>query len=115
MTNLKISTEEKNNVHIIHLEGFLDAHNHVLFRNAVTDAMDSGATRIVVDFAELVYIGSSGIEVILSVIQKLRDDGGDMVLCGISSKIFKVFDLLGLTSLFKIFETLEEAVNCFDG
>ena len=115
MTNLKISTEETGGVLVIHLEGFLDAHNHVLFRKAIEEAMNRKTSRMVVDFSKLVYVGSSGIEVILSVIQKLRDEGGDMVLCGISSKIFKVFDLLGLTTLLKITDSVEDALKCFDG
>jgi len=115
MTNLKISTEGRGAVLIIHLEGFLDAHNHVLFRNAVEEAVDRNTSRMVVDFSKLVYIGSSGIEVILSVIQKLRDEGGDMVLCGVSPKIFKVFDLLGLTTLLQIADSVEDALKCFDG
>lgn len=115
MTNLKISTEERGSVLIIHLEGFLDAHNHVLFKNTVEEAVNRNTSRMVVDFSKLVYVGSSGIEVILSVIQKLRDEGGDMVLCGASPKIFKVFDLLGLTTLLKITDSIEEALKCFDG
>jgi anti-sigma B factor antagonist len=115
MTNLEVTSEARGEVWIIHLKGFLDAHSHVLFRDAVREHVEAGRHRLVVDFADLVYIGSSGIEVILANIQPLRDNGGDMVLCCMSQKIFKVFDLLGLPSLFVIRDSVEEAVGALHG
>ncbi|MGC8724342.1 MAG: STAS domain-containing protein [Acidobacteriota bacterium] len=115
MTNLEIRSEPKGDAWVIRLKGFLDAHNHGLFREAVQEHTQKGHRRLIVDFSELTYIGSSGIEVILSHIQPLRDDGGDMILCCMSPKIFKVFDLLGLPSFFTICPTVEEASKAFHG
>ena len=111
MNNLQVSSESRDGVWIIHLEGFLDANNHGLFREAVANHVGKGHYKLVVDFSKLRYIGSSGIEVVLSHIQTLRDNGGDMVLSAMSAKIFKVFDLLGLPALFVIRSTVEEAVD----
>ncbi|MEW5764798.1 MAG: STAS domain-containing protein [Acidobacteriota bacterium] len=111
MTNLEVTSETQDGVVIVRLKGFLDAHNHGLFRECVADHVARGAKRLVVDFSELVYIGSSGIEVVLSHIQPLRDRGGDMILCGMSPKIFKVFDLLGLPALFVICKDAQEALQ----
>lgn len=113
MTNLEITSEPKGDAWVIHLKGFLDAHNHELFRQVVADHAQKGHYRLVLDFSELIYIGSSGIEVILSNIQPMRDKGGDMILCGMSPKIFKVFDLLGLPSFFTISPTADEALGAF--
>ena len=70
-------------------------------------------TKIVVDFEKLNYLGSSGLEVILSKIQGLRNRGGDIVLARTAPKIYKVFDLLGLTDFLKFFGSLDEAVSSF--
>jgi anti-anti-sigma factor len=114
MTNLEISSEQKGAAWVIHLKGFLDAHNHELFRQAVADHVQKDRIKLVLDFSGLIYIGSSGIEVILSNIQPLRDRGGDMLLCGMPPKIFKVFDLLGLPSFFTILPSVEDALQAFD-
>ena len=115
MTNLEITGEQVGGAWVIHLKGFLDAHNHGLLRDAVKEQIQKGHNRLVLDFSQLMYIGSSGIEVILSNIQPLRDSGGDMVLCAMPPKIFKVFDLLGLPAFFTIRPHLDEAVSAFNG
>ncbi len=86
---------------------------HEMLRETIREHLDKGQCRLVLDMAQLTYIGSSGIEVILSNIQPLRDKGGDMLLCGMSPKIYKVFDLLGLPSFFTILPNVEEALSVF--
>jgi len=113
MTNLEITSEPKGEAWVIRLKGFLDAHNHEAFRMAVSDHIQKGHVRLLLDLSGLTYIGSSGIEVILSNVQPLRDKGGDMVLCGMSPKIFKVFDLLGLPSFFTICPSVDEGLKTF--
>jgi len=115
MTNLEIRAEEVGPATVIRLKGFLDAHNHGLLREAVKEHVQKGHTRLVLDFSELTYIGSSGIEVILSNIQPLRDAGGDIVLAAMPPKIYKVFDLLGLPSFFTITQSVDQAVQAFHG
>jgi len=115
VTNLEITSEARKDVVVVHLKGLLDAYNHVVFREAVDEQVRRGQTRIVVDFTELTYLGSSGLEVILAHIQPVRNAGGDIVLCGLSPKIFKVFDLLGLPSFFTITGTVDEALAAFHG
>jgi anti-sigma B factor antagonist len=115
MTNLEITSEPRKDAVIVHLKGLLDAYNHIVFREAVDEQVKAGQTRIVVDFTQLTYLGSSGLEVILAHIQPVRNAGGDIVLCGLSPKIFKVFDLLGLPSFFTITGTVDEALAAFHG
>ena len=113
MTHLEVDVEEIGEIGVFHLRGFLDAHNHTIFRSRLEELVSRGFTKIVVDFRELAYIGSSGIEVVLAHVQKLRDKGGDIVLASLSPKVFKVFDLLGLPSFFKIVGSVEEAKASF--
>jgi anti-sigma B factor antagonist len=115
MTNLEIRSEAQGSATVIRLKGFLDAHNHGLLREAVKEHVQKGRNRLVLDFSELTYIGSSGIEVILSNIQPIRDSGGDIVLAAMPPKIFKVFDLLGLPSFFTITPSVDSAVQTFHG
>ena len=113
MTHLKVEIEKRKEIGIVHLEGLLDAHNAELFAEALTELISESFVRVIVDFEKLNYLGSSGLEVILSKIQNLRDNGGDILLVKMSPKIYKVFDLLGLTSFLKIFDSLDEAISAF--
>jgi len=113
MTHLEVRVEQRDAIRILHLKGFLDAHNHQVFRSAMEECVEERHDKVVVDFEELSYIGSSGIEVVLAHVQTLRDRGGDIVLCSMSPKVYKVFDLLGLPSFFQIRKTFDEALQTF--
>ena len=113
MTFLDISSEARGAAWIIHLKGFLDVHTHEMLRETIREHLAHGRVKQVLDMADLTYIGSSGIEVILSTVQPLRDKGGDLVLTGMSPKIFKVFDLLGLAALLTLRPTLDEGLAVF--
>jgi len=113
MTFLDIASEARGNAWVVHLKGFLDVHTHDMLRETIKEHMAHGRIFILLDMEHLTYIGSSGIEVILSTVQPLRDKGGDLVLTGMSSKIFKVFDLLGLPALLTIRPTLDEGLQAF--
>lgn len=113
MTHLDVELDQRGDVKILRLKGFLDAHTHHLFKGKLEECLADGSVRVVVDFRELSYIGSSGIEVILARVQKVRDVGGDIVLSAMSPRVYKVFDLLGLPSFFRVVATEEEAVASF--
>jgi len=113
MTSLKVEITKKGDIGIITLEGLLDAHNAILFSDALGELISQKFTRIVVDFEKLNYLGSSGLEVILSRIQGIRNKGGDIALARTAPKIYKVFDLLGLTDFLKFYGSLDEAVSSF--
>lgn len=113
MTHLDVELAQKGDVKVLRLKGFLDAHTHHVFKSRLEECLSDGCVRIAVDFGDLSYIGSSGIEVILARVQKLRDAGGDIVLSAMSPRVYKVFDLLGLPSFFRILPTEDEAVASF--
>lgn len=113
MTHLDVELGQRGDVKVLRLKGFLDAHTHHLFKARLEECLSDGTVRIVVDFKDLTYIGSSGIEVILARVQRLRDAGGDIVLSAMSPRVFKVFDLLGLPSFFRILPSEEEAAESF--
>lgn len=113
MANLEIIPEEKNEVTILHLKGFLDAYTFQDFENKLKELVDEEKIRIIVAMDELDYISSAGLGVFMSVIGQIRAKGGDVKLTQLNSKVYKVFELLGFTKLFQTFDNIEEAVDNF--
>ena len=60
------------------------------------------------------YISSAGLGVFMGFIEEIREKGGDIKLSNLSTKVFKVFDLLGFPALFEIFEDENLAKSKFD-
>ncbi|MCU0228368.1 MAG: STAS domain-containing protein, partial [Bryobacterales bacterium] len=84
------------------------------FEGAIQQKLDAGCVRIAVDCAGLSYISSAGLGVFMSFIEELREKDGDIRIGGLLPKVRQVFDILGFTEIFRIFDTARDAVSSFD-
>lgn len=98
---------------VIKLEGYLDAHTAPQFEQAVQYEFDAGHYRFIVDCEKLTYISSAGLGVFMSFIEEIREQGGDIKICGLTPKVQQVFDILGFPELFDICANQVEAVQRF--
>jgi anti-sigma B factor antagonist len=58
---------------------------------------------IVVDISEMTFIDSSGLGVLVEVLQRRRDAGlGGIALHGMQEPVRRVFEITGLTDLFEV-------------
>lgn len=108
-----ISTTHQNNISIITLDGFVDAHTAPQFENAVQTELDAGNVRIVVDCSKLSYISSAGLGVFMSFIEEVRDLNGDIKISGLVPKVRHTFEILGFHDLFEMSEDLNSALASF--
>jgi anti-sigma B factor antagonist len=108
-----IERERAGEVSVLCLHGFLDAHTAPEFESAVQKEVDQGNNEIVVDGSKLTYISSAGLGVFMSFIEEIREKDGDLRICGLIPKVRQVFDILGFTELFRIFEGRTEALESF--
>ena len=109
-----IHKSTQDDVSLIRLEGYLDAHTAPQFERAIEDAIGEGRTRIVVDCEQLTYISSAGLGVFMSFVEELREQGGDIKICSLQPKVEGVFEVLGFMEIFDISATCAEATKHFD-
>jgi anti-sigma B factor antagonist len=96
---------------IIHLEGFVDAHTARDFERAVQADVDAGRYRLVVDCEKLNYISSAGLGVFMGFIEEVREHGGDIKICGLRPKVREVFDMLGFPTIYDVVKDVPAAVQ----
>ena len=109
-----IQTSLENNLSIVALEGFVDAHTAPQFEDAIQKAVDSGSVRIVVDCEKLNYISSAGLGVFMSFIEEVRDRGGDIKICGLTPKVKHTFEILGFQDIFEMLDDQQTALQRFN-
>ncbi|MFN2455419.1 MAG: STAS domain-containing protein [Pyrinomonadaceae bacterium] len=108
-----LETEIKEGLTVIGLDGYLDAHTAPKFEDAIQAEIDAGHYRIIVDCEKLTYISSAGLGVFMSFIEELREQGGDIKICGLTPKVQQVFDILGFPEIYDMCASVPEAARRF--
>jgi len=114
MENFEVLREDNSEISILRIKGFLDAHTAPKFEQSIQDLVNESRNNIIVSMAELNYISSAGLGVFMGFIEEIREKDGDIKLCCMSPKVFKVFDLLGFPALYEIYDKEEEAIQKFN-
>jgi len=111
MENFEVAREDRSDVSILRLKGFLDAHTAPKFEQAIQQLLTERRFRIIVSMSDLNYISSAGLGVFMGFIEEIRDNKGDIKLSNMPDKVYKVFDLLGFPALYQIFKEEDEATE----
>lgn len=78
---------------------------------AVEGAISSGHTQLLLDLSAMPYIDSSGIGAIVDALRQAKKAGGDAKLVSPSPFAAKTFKMVGILTLFKVYENEAEAVQ----
>ncbi len=111
---MTIREKTHGNVTAISLGGSLlgepDATN---LRQAVYGLLDEGKREFVVDLGDLKYINSMGLGTLIASLTSIRNRGGDMCLARVRDKVEGILMITKLVKVFRVYETVERAVESF--
>jgi anti-anti-sigma factor len=94
-------------------QGRLDALTVPRFEEGLRDHLHQGAAYLVVDFGDVTYISSSGLRALLTARRVARSQGGDVKLARLSPRVYEIFEMVGFTQVFGIFDSVEDAQTAF--
>jgi anti-sigma B factor antagonist len=72
-------------------------------------SMKKGA-RLVLDFRNVAHMSSSALGMLITVHKRIREQQGQLRMCGISPAIMEVFQITRLSEIFSISASREEAL-----
>ena len=90
----------KDDVTLIEIGGQLIVGNRQLLKEQVLDQLERGDREFIVDFSKTDYIDSSGLGVLVTLSKKIREQGGQLSLVGLSEDLRTLFELTKLDTLF---------------
>lgn len=93
---LEISSEITDIKTIIRIEGEVDVSNASELRDALDTALADGAKEVEADFAEVAYIDSTGIGVLVGAAHRAQESGSVLVVANPQKNVERVFSLLGV-------------------
>jgi anti-sigma B factor antagonist len=98
-------------VALITLRGFLDSMSSYDLQRESDDLIQRGIYKFIVNFEQLEYLSSAGIETFHTIAQKLQSNEGSMVFVSVPEKIYKVLEIIGSTTFFRIKDSVRDAMK----
>ena len=98
---MTITKTQENGTIIFALVGRLDTTTAPQLQEALIPAFGE-AEEIKLDFAELAYVSSAGLRVLLMGQKSAKAKGASMVLSGVSEEIMEVFEMTGFADMLTI-------------
>ena len=76
----------------------------------IRSLLENEPANMVVNFADVDFMVTRVINILLVALKKIRAQGGEVYLAGMNPNIRRVFNLMRLTEVFRIYQTEEEAL-----
>jgi anti-sigma B factor antagonist len=100
--------------HVVAVAGEIDLFTAPELKAALSDALESGRNRIVVDLSETTFLDSTALGVLIGAVKRLRSRDGVLTIVNTDSNIAKTFEITGLDQIFVIRSTRDEAIRALD-
>lgn len=96
---------------VLAVKGEIDVYSAPRLRERLVELVNEGHRRIVVDLEGVDFLDSTGLGVLVGGLKRLRTHGGDLSLVCTQPRILKVFEITGLTTVFSIATSVDEATE----
>ena len=96
---------------VVEVGGEIDVYTAPKLRDKISELVATGAYDIVVDMHEVEFLDSTGLGVLVGGLKRVRAHDGSLRLVCTQERILKIFRSTGLTKVFPIHSSVDEAVS----
>ena len=95
----------------IAVKGEVDIYTAAQVRQRILGAVDGGRVQIVANLHDVTYLDSTGLGVFIGALKRARENEGDMVIVCAHPRLVKIFEITGLTKIFRVFPDEASAIE----
>jgi anti-sigma B factor antagonist len=112
---MQMKEEIKNNVLVVHLSGELMGGDATLaFQNRIDEAIREERVNVVVDMADVKWMNSAGLGILMACLTRLRSSDGDLRLVNVPERVRRPLEITKLDGVIRIFTSMKDAVQSFE-
>ena len=100
--------------HVVAVRGEIDLFTAPELKAALTDAIEEGKTKVVVDLTDTSFLDSTALGVLIGTVKRLRSRDGRLTIVNVDQNIAKTFEITGLDQLFTIRASRDDAIEALD-
>lgn len=110
--SFEFSMDELEGFPVFMLEGnLIERHEADDLLIEIDECIAQGSNRLIVNLEDLEYLNSSGLNVLLNILTRCRNHGGETVICGINERLKKLLVITKLDAVFQLASSCEAAAN----
>ncbi|MCK5377801.1 MAG: STAS domain-containing protein [Acidobacteria bacterium] len=111
---MKQQIRDADDVRIISLSGKITiGAGDVMLREVITESLEAGHTKILLDLAGITAIDSSGIGEMVASYTSAKNRGAQLTLVNLSKKINDILQVTQLITVFDVYSDMDEAIQSF--
>ncbi|MFI9270944.1 STAS domain-containing protein [Kitasatospora sp. NPDC052896] len=96
---------------VLVLHGELDHDTADVLREALDGCLAAAPARILLDFADLRFCDSTGLNVLLRARLAARESGREVELCGLGPQVARLFEITGAGGVFRVHPSVAQALS----
>lgn len=106
---LNYSQRKEGQVHYLFMEGDLIGDEvGPIIAELVSDSVEEGIKTMVIDLEKVRYISSSGLGLLITLLTKMKNAGGELFLTAPSEHVKKLLLITKLNGIFTVVESVKE-------
>lgn len=103
---LKISTASQGGHAVVSVYGEVDLYTAPRLQTELATLVRDGVSRLVVDLSGVEFCDSTGMNVLLSAMKRLRENGGSLELAAPRSAVRRILQVTGLDTVFSVHDAV---------
>ena len=109
--NLKLGHYNKDGIEVIDIAGTIDISTAPRLRELLIDLISNDNYQLIVNLERVEFLDSTGLGVLVGGLKRVRAHDGSLDLVCTQERILKIFRITGLTKVFGIHETVDQAIS----
>ena len=109
---MKLSDREQDGIVVLEPKGkIMGGPDASLLHDRLHEMLEAGKKKVVSDLAQVEWMNSTGLGILISTYTTLRNNDGELKLANVTDKIQSLLTITKLVTVFDAFDSVDEAVQ----
>jgi anti-sigma B factor antagonist len=113
--DLKLGHYNKDGIEVIDVRGQIDIYTAPRLRELLIDLVSKNNYQLIVNMDKVEFLDSTGLGVLVGGLKRVRAHDGSLDLVCTQERVLQIFRITGLTQVFGIHETVNQAIAAKKG
>jgi anti-sigma B factor antagonist len=115
LVDLKLGHYGKDGIEVVTVEGEIDIYTAPRLRELLIELATKGNYQIIVNLDKVGFLDSTGLGVLVGGLKRVRPHDGSLDLVCTQERIVNIFRITGLTKVFGIYQSVDQAIAARKG